>query len=118
MDGFVDGAPYPYLTDPYEAPKAIAAAAARTERAEALHGPFVPACTGQHLGDTPTARLEREQLSMLVNVLVADWEGAMVCSSSTSSVAVVRVMCVEAAQCLFVAVCEHHLEFCLPPWLQ
>lgn len=81
MDGFVDGAPYPYLTDPCEAAQAFAAADARNYQAAMLHSPFVPACTGQHLGDAPTASLEREQLAMLATVVAADWEDAVVCLS-------------------------------------
>lgn len=39
------------------------------------HGAFVPACSGEHLGSTPTAAMEGELMDLLVDVLVDDWAG-------------------------------------------
>ena len=39
------------------------------------HGAFVPACSGERLGSTPTAAMEDELLDLLVDVLCGDWAG-------------------------------------------
>jgi hypothetical protein len=78
LDGFVDGAPYPYATDPHEAAAALQQHEAWAAAAAVAHGRFVPACAGSHLMDVPTARLEGEMMDKLVDILSADWEGVEV----------------------------------------
>jgi hypothetical protein len=77
-DGFVDGTPYPYLSDPHEAQHALQQQEEWARQGAVLHGAFVPAGGGSHLCDALTVKMEGEMLDKLAAIVSADWVGIKV----------------------------------------
>ena len=84
LDGFVDGVPYPYMTDPFEAQHAFAQQQRWAERQKIQFGAFVPGGSSgaARLTAAPTAALQTEILEKLSNIIAADWPECEVCPAN------------------------------------
>lgn len=75
LDGFIEGMPYPYLTDPYEAQHAVEQQALWAQHQRIQFGPFIPggASGSAKLDEVPTAAREGELVGKIASIVATDW---------------------------------------------
>eukprot|EP00892_Ulva_mutabilis_P002739 jgi/Ulvmu1/12466/UM009_0118.1 len=79
LDGFVNGACYPYLSTPYEAANVQRMQDSYTARlAEISSNPFVPAASGAHLTGCLTKAAKHSMQQALLQIIQQDWPGTQV----------------------------------------
>lgn len=79
LDGFLNGACYPYLSSPYEAGDVRRLQDSFAARLALVSSdPFVPAVMGAHLSDTPTKASKDSMQRVLLQVIREDWQGTQV----------------------------------------